>query len=111
MPAFTRAAQLLSDVCAVYMQTPAGCYSGIKPGRVCWEKASLCYRDEAVSVLLAGQAGCSYHPGTCLLDNKSDKICLGKAKELVVVIYTKDVGTPSAGAFDVSAALVVTDLL
>lgn len=29
MPAFTHAAQLLLDACAVYVQTPAGCYSRI----------------------------------------------------------------------------------
>lgn len=75
------------------------------------KKTSLCYRDKAVSVLLAGQAGCFHHPGTCLLDKKSHKICLKKAKELLVLIYTKDAGTPSAGASDVSAALVVTVLL
>lgn len=62
-------------------------------------------------MLLAGQAGCFYHLGTCVLDKKSHQICLRKAEESVVLIYTEHAGTPSAGAFDVSAPFVGTALL
>lgn len=77
----------------------------------CWGKAALCYRDEAASVLLVGQAGWFYYPETCLLDKKSHRSCTRKKKELMVLIYTRDAGTPSAGVFDVFALLKVMALL
>lgn len=62
-------------------------------------------------MLLVGQAGWFYCPETCLLDKKSHKSCPRMEKELVVVTYARDAGTPSAGVFNVSALLEVTAVL
>lgn len=62
-------------------------------------------------MLLVGQGGWFYCPETCILYKKSHKSCPRKEKELVVVTYTRDAGTPGAGVFNVSALLEVTAVL